>query len=634
MDVAIRVDCRAWLGPLRRIWASIGYDEIDWTYTGRGRALYRTLRDLAETPYHVRNHNALTSGNGLSEPARGSTNVYQEAPDGSPVYDWTIVDHLYDVIVGAGFHPVVELGFLPQDLVPVTAAPADWWLDVGRETYEVDGLWKHPPRDFHRWEALVERFVAHCVDRYGACRGRSAGGSRCGTSRTSRTTGGGRSTTTAASTTTRWPGRCGRCHPSASGGRRPPGRRSPPRARSWSAFSSTACRATTRPRAGPAPASTSYPSTRRAPTTRPGGSTTGSGRSSAEHPSSGKMLRDIRAGLEAVAAVPALAGRPVVVDECDPAVGTIYGVHDNPSFVVTNSEYYPAFLCALVRRVLDLDRGFGDRVAFVTTWAFYMEGKHCVEGNRTLVTNENVEKPIPNGLRLLGRLGQDAGGDSVDGEPRRAGLGRARAGSRRASGPSTPLARPCSSGTRRTLGGKAERHGVAHDRGSAVQRPGDDPPLADRRPALERLRRMATPGEPGGSVPGPARAPASAPGSRALRSVTTHEEGPAGTVRAPFRSASLRSLAAGGDARPGLGIRVVPRDAPRVRIPGRPQDPAGRSPPCPAERGVVPVSAMLGAIRGVGRRRPPSTSHSGDREPVPRPSYGARRREISGQRRG
>jgi len=56
--------------------------------------------------------------------------------------------------------------------------------------------------------------------------------------------------------------------------------------------------------------------------------------------------------------------------------------------------------------VLDLDRGFGDRIAFVTTWAFYMEGKRWFEGNRTLVTNENVEKPILNGLRMLGRLGQ------------------------------------------------------------------------------------------------------------------------------------------------------------------------------------------------------------------------------------
>jgi hypothetical protein len=47
------------------------------------QGLYRTLRDLAEVPYDVRNHNTLTSGNGGSEPARGSTNVYNAQPDGA-----------------------------------------------------------------------------------------------------------------------------------------------------------------------------------------------------------------------------------------------------------------------------------------------------------------------------------------------------------------------------------------------------------------------------------------------------------------------------------------------------------------------------------------------------------------------
>ena len=398
MQAEIRVDCCARLGPLRRIWASVGYDEINWTYTGRGRALYRTLRDLAEVPYHVRNHNALTSGNGLSEPARGSTNVYQEAPDGTAVYDWTIVDCLYDVIVGAGFRPVVELGFLPRDLVPVEAAAADWWRDVGGETYEADGLWKHPPRDYGRWEALIEHFVGHCVARYGHAE------------------------------VERWWFEVWN---------------EPNIPNYWKGTFEDYCRLYDHAVAG---------AVRALPSVRIGGpATTGpadvaareflrrflehcvSGRNAAtggagtrldfvsfhtkgayyaprriynwqhpverQHPSSAKMLGDIRSGLETVAAIPALDGRPVVVDECDPAVGTIYGVHDNPSFVVTNSEYYPTFLCALVKRVLDLDRGFGERVAFVTTWAFYMEGKRWFEGNRTLVTNENVEKPILNGTR-------------------------------------------------------------------------------------------------------------------------------------------------------------------------------------------------------------------------------------------
>ena len=124
-----------------------------------------------------------------------------------------------------------------------------------------------------------------------------------------------------------------------------------------------------------------------------------------ESPSSAVMVGDIRAGLRTLAEFPALAGRPVLVDECDPAVGTIYGVHDNPSFVVTLTEHYPTFLCALVKRVLDLGRGFGDPIELITTWAFYLEGKRFFEGNRALVTNENVELPILNAFRMLARLG-------------------------------------------------------------------------------------------------------------------------------------------------------------------------------------------------------------------------------------
>ena len=104
MDVELRVDCRAWLGPLRRIWASIGYDEINWTYTGRGRALYRTLRELAETPYHVRNHNALRAATACrSRPAARPMST-RKRPTG-PVYDWTIVTGSTTSSSGAGFHP-------------------------------------------------------------------------------------------------------------------------------------------------------------------------------------------------------------------------------------------------------------------------------------------------------------------------------------------------------------------------------------------------------------------------------------------------------------------------------------------------------------------------------------------------
>ena len=124
-----------------------------------------------------------------------------------------------------------------------------------------------------------------------------------------------------------------------------------------------------------------------------------------ESPSSAIMVADIQAGLESIACHEALHGVPVFVDECDPAVGTIYGVFDNPNFVVTNNEHYPNFVCALARRILDLNAAYPNPVALMTSWAFYFEGKRFFEGNRTLVDNENIEKPVLNAFRMFSRLG-------------------------------------------------------------------------------------------------------------------------------------------------------------------------------------------------------------------------------------
>jgi len=402
--VTIHVNCADWRGDLKRIWASIGYDEINWTYTPRGKALYSTLRDLAEVPYYVRNHNALTSGNGLSWPAWGSTNVYHEMPDGSTLYDWTIVDQVYDTITSVGFRPLIELGFMPHDLVPAAAGTSDWSRDVGREHYESDGLWKYPPKDYDRWAELVYRFITHLVRRYGR------------------------------EQVEKWYFELWN---------------EPDIPHYWMGTLEEYCKLYDYSVAG---------AVRALPTVRIGGpGSTGPSKESArrfldgflrhcasgenavtgetgtrldfvsfhtkgahytprrhynlhlpierESPSSTLMMSDIRAGLETIARYPTLRDLPVFVDECDPAVGTIYGVYDNPNFIVTNTEYYPTFLCALVKRILDLNHQYGEPIQLITTWAFYFEGKRFFEGNRTLVTNENIEKPVLNAFRMLGRIG-------------------------------------------------------------------------------------------------------------------------------------------------------------------------------------------------------------------------------------
>src|SRR5207245_2304207 len=52
------------LGPLRRIWTSFGYDEINWTSTPAGKRALRVIGEFAEQPYYVRSHYIFNSGIG------------------------------------------------------------------------------------------------------------------------------------------------------------------------------------------------------------------------------------------------------------------------------------------------------------------------------------------------------------------------------------------------------------------------------------------------------------------------------------------------------------------------------------------------------------------------------------------
>ena len=111
---------------------------------------------MIRTSYYVRNHNAFTSGNCLSSPASGSTNIYIEDEKGNPVYNFDVIDQIYDTYIENNFIPLIELGFMPYDLVP-----AQYQSD-----YQLSG-WKYPPKDYNKWQNLVASFANHLYQRYG-----------------------------------------------------------------------------------------------------------------------------------------------------------------------------------------------------------------------------------------------------------------------------------------------------------------------------------------------------------------------------------------------------------------------------------------------------------------------------------
>ncbi len=114
--VSIQVDLGQKVGAYTPIYRWFGYDEANYTTMRHGRELLRELHDLSPVPVYIRAHHLLTSGDGKAELKFSSTNIYSEDANGKPVYDFKIIDGIFDAYKEAGVRPLVELGFMPKDL--------------------------------------------------------------------------------------------------------------------------------------------------------------------------------------------------------------------------------------------------------------------------------------------------------------------------------------------------------------------------------------------------------------------------------------------------------------------------------------------------------------------------------------
>src|SRR5688572_14468164 len=114
--VKIRVDTSKDLGELRPVWRFFGADEPNYAYMKHGRKLLRELGELSPKRVYFRTHNLLTSGDGTPALKWGSTGIYREDAEGNPIYDFQIVDRIFDAYLQNGVRPYVQIGFMPKDL--------------------------------------------------------------------------------------------------------------------------------------------------------------------------------------------------------------------------------------------------------------------------------------------------------------------------------------------------------------------------------------------------------------------------------------------------------------------------------------------------------------------------------------
>ena len=114
--VKIRVDAAKTHGELKPIWRFFGADEPNYAYMKDGKVLLSQLGEMRPKEVYFRAHNLLTSGDGTPALKWGSTNAYREDAEGKAIYDWTILDRIFDTYLERGVRPYAQIGFMPKDL--------------------------------------------------------------------------------------------------------------------------------------------------------------------------------------------------------------------------------------------------------------------------------------------------------------------------------------------------------------------------------------------------------------------------------------------------------------------------------------------------------------------------------------
>ena len=165
-ESVVQVNLSKESGSLKPVWAWFGYDEPNYTYMKDGKKLLSEISAFSPVPVYVRTHNLLTSGDGTPALKWGSSNAYTEDAKGNPVYDWTIIDKIFDTYVERGMKPLAQMGFMPEALSSNPVPYRHFWKP-GDPYDDIYTGWRFPPKDYSKWSELIYQWVRHSVERYG-----------------------------------------------------------------------------------------------------------------------------------------------------------------------------------------------------------------------------------------------------------------------------------------------------------------------------------------------------------------------------------------------------------------------------------------------------------------------------------
>ena len=388
--VEIRVDAATTLGPYKPIYAFFGYDEPNYTYMANGRKLIAELQALSPVPVEIRAHHLLVTGDGTPALKWGSTNAYTEDANGKPVYDWTIVDRIFDTYTRVKARPFVEIGFMPEALSTNPQPYVVNWpaRDGGRG-------WSYPPKDYKKWAELVRQWVLHSLARYGGPEVEQWSWELWNEPDISY-----------------WHGTpeeydklydytsdaVKRALPAAHVGG--PGSTGAGSARAAAFLNQFLehCARGTNAATGKVGAPLDFISYH----------AKGSPKMVGGHVQMGlnKEMVDVQRGMEVINEFPQFRALPIVLSEADPEGCAACSARTYPQNVYRNGLMYPSYTAAAYSNIFKLADRYHSNMKGMLTWAFEFEGQPYFDGFRTLATN-GVDKPVLNFFRMAAMMKGD-----------------------------------------------------------------------------------------------------------------------------------------------------------------------------------------------------------------------------------
>ncbi len=391
--VHIRVDAGRSLGQLRPIWRFFGADEPNYATMPYGRKLIAELGELALQQVYFRAHSLLCSGDGTPALKWGSTGVYHENEAGQPIYNWVLMDGIFDTYLERGVRPYVEIGFMPKDL-SIKPEPYQHHWRPGAKYDEIYTGWAYPPKDYQRWSELVYQWAKHCVDRYGAAEVASWYWETWNEANIGYWRG--------------TPAEFRRLHDYAVAAVR----RALPNARVGGPDTAGSGGQFMRDFLEHCLRGTNYATGHRGtPLDFVSFHAKGSPRFLAGHVRMGiaNQLRTIDEGFGMIASYPELRNTPIVIGESDPEG---CAACQGPQLAYRNGTMYSSYTAASFARKQDLADRHGVNFAGALTWAFEFENQPFFAGFRALATH-GVDKPVLNVFRMFSQMsGERVAADS------------------------------------------------------------------------------------------------------------------------------------------------------------------------------------------------------------------------------